>query len=43
MMVMAMVFTRTQASSRTFPGNLVPVKLQVPFSMVITNNPNYLS
>jgi hypothetical protein len=34
---MAMVFTRTLASNPTFPGNLVPVKLQAPFSMVIIN------
>jgi hypothetical protein len=42
MLVMAMVFTRTSTSNPTFPRSLVPIKLQAPFSMVITNNPNYL-
>jgi hypothetical protein len=32
-----------QNPSQTFPGNLVPVKLQDPFSQVINNNPNYHS
>jgi hypothetical protein len=36
-------FYQNPGQQQTFPGNLVPVKLQVPFSMVITNNPNYLS
>ncbi len=38
-----MVSTRTWANSQTFPGNLVPVKLQDPFSQVISNNSNYHS
>jgi hypothetical protein len=38
-----MVSTRIQASSQTCPGNLVPVKLQDPFSQAISNNPNYHS
>jgi hypothetical protein len=37
------VSTRIQASSQNFHGNLVPVKLQVPFSQVISSNPNYHS
>jgi hypothetical protein len=36
-------FYQNRASSQTFPGNLVPVKLQDPFSQVISSNPNYRS
>jgi hypothetical protein len=36
-----MVITRTLDNNLTFPGNLVPAKLQAPFSLVIINNPNY--
>jgi hypothetical protein len=34
-------FTRTLVNSLTFPGNLVPAKIQAPFSMYIVNNPSY--
>jgi hypothetical protein len=40
-LVTTMVITRTLANNLTFPGNLVPAKLQAPFSLVIINNPNY--
>jgi hypothetical protein len=36
-------FYQNPGHCRIFPSNLVPVKLQAPFSPVITNNPNYLS
>jgi hypothetical protein len=38
---MAMVITRALANNLTFPGNLVPVKLQAPFSLATIHNPNY--
>jgi hypothetical protein len=41
MLVKAMVSTRTLANNPTFPGNLVPVKLQAPFFLYIVPNPNY--
>jgi hypothetical protein len=36
---MAMVFTRTLANNLTFPGNLVPAKLQAPFSWLHNQQP----
>jgi hypothetical protein len=36
-----MVITKALASKINFSGNLVLVKLQVPFSLATIHNPNY--
>jgi hypothetical protein len=42
-LVKAKVSTKTLASNKTFPGNLVPVKPQDPFIPAISSSLNYLS
>jgi hypothetical protein len=35
------ISTKTMANNLTFLSNLVPAKIQAPFSLFIINNPNY--